>query len=539
MKNYTFLQLFSYFLFIFLFSTACNQPVSKFEQKLNNNKNLKAVLPGKADNYYSSVASEYELTGKAEVEMQPEEFNHLETRNLIIFQRLTAIGVYLTTYLTDKFEGIDINGDGTISDDEKFFHNEGYGGFNAMVRNHTIETMEILQTDVQNIFKVEFTVDIAGPTGLLSILPTEWSDEHQGYKFGLSVPKGAITDPLSVDSSPIHSFDPENYDGDIEVVEFIAKPHFDIQNSWPHYKEFMSDGVYSITMFYGHDYNVDRWDIQEAESAFWDIQAFDFTAPVVNFEDLKHNSGPFTKIIKQGNRDITVEIRIFHSNMFENERTLQHDLALDELSRRDVFFYNGHAGPYYGFYLDELYEAAVDYHEFKEINMPSDRQQLFIAQGCQTYSQYADILYTNTSKDESNLDVITTVNYSYAQGTIDLLSNLIMSDYEGNHMAVSYYDIINNLNDDEINNEYKVFYGVMGIDGNPQVHPYSNIENLGKNCEAENVCGDYLGNLCLDVGKGFAECGVVTLAEQGCPSGTKYFQIAEEDIIINSACFKN
>ena len=36
----------------------------------------------------------------------------------------------------------------------------------------------------------------------------------------------------------------------------------------------------------------------------------------------------------------------------------------------------------------------------------TDRQQLVIAQGCQTYSQYADVIYAHESKDESNLDVI-------------------------------------------------------------------------------------------------------------------------------------
>ena len=39
------------------------------------------------------------------------------------------------------------------------------------------------------------------------------------------------------------------------------------------------------------------------------------------------------------------------------------DLVIDELVKRDVFFYNGHAGPYYGFYVDANKEASVGYLE--------------------------------------------------------------------------------------------------------------------------------------------------------------------------------
>jgi hypothetical protein len=44
------------------------------------------------------------------------------------------------------------------------------------------------------------------------------------------------------------------------------------------------------------------------------------------------------------------------------------------------------------------------------------KQQLVLAQGCQTYSQYADMIYASPVKDEPNLDVITTVNNSYGVG---------------------------------------------------------------------------------------------------------------------------
>ena len=48
--------------------------------------------------------------------------------------------------------------------------------------------------------------------------------------------------------------------------------------------------------------------------------------------------------------------------MFTQDRRRQHDMAISEMAARDVFFYNGHAGPYYGFYLDAN-EAARAGHD--------------------------------------------------------------------------------------------------------------------------------------------------------------------------------
>ena len=209
--------------------------------------------------------------------------------------------------------------------------------------------------------------------------------------------------------------------------------------------------------------------------------------------------------------------------MFEGERDLQHDLAIEELQKRDVFFYNGHAGPYYGFYLDGNHEASVDYRKLAEIDL-QQKQQLFIAQGCQTYSQYADMLYANPAKSEENLDAITTVNYSYGEGTMQLFENLISMDREGRHQPVSFYDIVEDLNNSFLNSYKDVFYGVMGIDGNPQVHPYGNVEALGQSCETDADCGGGSANLCVE-----QTCAVRALAEGSCPSGSSFGYLGSGD----------
>src|SRR6185436_10688728 len=103
--------------------------------------------------------------------------------------------------------------------------------------------------------------------------------------------------------------------------------------------------------------------------------------PAATFEVLTADSGPFTRAARANGHDIRIDVRIFHSDMFKTARRAQHDLALTEIAARDVFFYNGHAGPYYGFYLDDAEAARVGYQEFATAGF-TDRQQLVLAQGC-------------------------------------------------------------------------------------------------------------------------------------------------------------
>lgn len=497
---------------------------------------LTAVPEGKADNYYSNVAAEYEMTGTVDVAMSAADYADEELRARRIAERLTATGLYLTTFVTDKFRGIDRNGDGEISEDEVFFHNEDYGGFHAMVRNYSIETAAVAELG-GGVYRVTFTVDVGGPPGLLAAIPGSWEGEERTFE--MQQPKGAAFSPDKVPRSDIRRFDPADHDGPLETITFVAKQHPDVGNAYPHFAEFMADGLFDITLYFGHDYNESRSDLSECEEIFDELLAMGFAAPVEAFADLTPDSGPFTRQIKANGAPVDVEVRLFHSNMFSSDRRRQHDLALSEVAARDVFFYPGHAGPYYGLYLDAAGAAKVDYLEFADLLMDSERQQFVIAQGCQTYSQYADMLYANPAKSESNLDVITTVNYSYGRGTRTILRNLLRVDSEGRHQPVDFYTFIRDLNSEWLNNWKDVFYGVMGIDGNPQLHPYVNLAGLGQPCSAASDCGDPDAHVCLAGGAGAAECAAVTLAKQACPSGTHFLHLASRGTIFAGACFKD
>jgi hypothetical protein len=319
-------------------------------------------------------------------------------------------------------------------------------------------------------------------------------------------------------------------------VRCTARPLDDTANAYPRYQDFVVDGVFDITLFHGHDYNKDRYDLADARQAFDTVRSLGFTSPVERFEDLKADSGAFTRISKFGGKEVTIEVRIFHSDMFLNDRRAQHDLALTELTGRDVFFYNGHAGPYYGFYLDEADAARVYPEEFAKAAF-TERQQLVVAQGCQTYSQYADTLYAHPKKDESNLDVITSVNYSYAAGTTELLADLVQVDASGNHTALDYAKILTHLNHNLQNQWSMVFYGVTGIDGNPQLHPYASPERIGERCTRASDCGDPNGNVCMADHQMKKRCGAVALSAKACPAGSRFHRFAAGNSILGSGCF--
>lgn len=613
-----------------LFGQACGGDDGSSDKQAPPASALSLVSPGKADNYYSNVSLEYEASGSVIVAMSEAQAKDPDQRRRAILSRLSAIGVYLTTYMTDKFEGLDLNNNGRIDPDEVFFKNAGYGGFKAMVRNQTLEEM-VLEEIEPGQWRVNFTMDLAGPQDMAQKLAADGAvlADDGSISFGLRMPKGATTDPESPSSRPIRSFDPDQYQGELETVELKLNPHPAISDAYPQYKAYMEDGIYEITMFFGYDYNDPRVDLKEAKETFEHLVQLGFKPPVDSYEQLDHTSGPFTGTIniqgpagnacieravlgrvnahqvdeaalgrlglradairevlryRQGEdgqwgtlddrrfhelssldavkgigpatldkaralvapecqpgerAPITIEVRIFHADMFTSDRNLQHDLAIYELQQRDVFFYNGHAGPYYGFYLDAADEAAVSYEEFKQVPLDPKRQQLFVAQGCQTYSQYADMLYANPSKSEDNLDVITTVNYSYGQGTLQLFNQLVMTDQEGVHYPISFYDIISALNNDPTNDYYGVFYGVMGIDGNPQLNPYADADLLGQACQSQADCvGNPNANLCVGYADGGSYCIARTLGESGCPEGSSYAYVSSEETVLGGVCYK-
>ena len=497
-------------------------------------EDLVEVDDTKADDFYSNVAAEWEVRGTVKVKMTDAEFGDESKRKALVERRVTAVGLYLTAYVTDKFDGIDINNNGRIDEDEIFFRNEGYGGFHAMVRTMSGEAGNLTKVS-DGVYNLKFELDVAGPKNLTQLLPRVGTTSP--FKFELKMPEYAAVDPANVPRGTIRNWKPETETGPIETHAFSLVRLPTPKNAYPQYAEFVKDGVYDITMVFGYDYNTPRADVTEIRETYHHLVARGFTPPVASFDQLKADSGPFTLDATAGGKDVKIEVRLYYADMFEGQRAAQKQLIVDELVKRDVFFYNGHAGPYYGLYVDKDHAATVGYLEVA--NAPfTAKQQLVIAQGCQTYSQYADMLYASPAKDESNLDVVTTVNYSYGVGTLDLFDGL--TKLEGNaHRPVDSYALVEQLNAQWINQAYEVFYGIMGITANPAVHPYAALDKIGATCTQASDCGDPDANLCIkkrvnSVGK---VCAAKAVAKK-CPAGTYYKQLAQGDTIVAAGCVK-
>lgn len=509
--------------FLSAFAIGCSSATDESTASPPSEEELVVVPPGKADNYYSNVSAEFEVSGKIDVKFaDPADASDEALRQDKIDRRMTAVALFMTTYMTKKLEG--------------FFNNMDYGGFSAMARNHTVAAGDIEEVAPGHL-RVAFSIDVAGPRNLMGALP-RLDDAPSGVmQFDLAMPAGFEASPNEVPRGQIRNFDAASYSGELEHIRCTIENEEMAKDAYPEINGMVEDGVLDVTLFFGHDYNNPRSDLQEAQEAFRELSGWmGYAAPVDSFEALAHDSGPFVRTMMANGKEVRVEVRIFHSDMFVSNRKLGHDTALAELKARDVFFYNGHAGPFYGFYLSDDKPNDVSYTEFAELDMPA-KQQIFVAQGCQTYSQYADMLYANPAKSEQNLDVFTTVNFSYGIGTMELFRRLVAVDNESQYAPETFGAMIRELNDHYWNDVKEVFYGVHGIDGNPQVHPFASLDRLGSGCESVDDCGSPLGNVCVVPVNGTTKvCGAVALDGATCPSGTNLVPLAMGSTIDRHAC---
>lgn len=68
-------------------------------------------------------------------------------------------------------------------------------------------------------------------------------------------------------------------------------------------------------------------------------------------------------------------------------------------------------------------------------------------------------------------------------------------------------------------------YGIHGIDDNPKVHPFANLENARKSWSSNSACGG-VGNACVAIGAGGRRCVAACTEDAGCPTGYLCKQVA-------------
>lgn len=297
------------------------------------------------------------------------------------------------------------------------------------------------------------------------------------------------------------------------------------RNAYPKYLELFEDGL-DIGVHLGGDHNDPPKDIDHARSVYDDLVASGFKSPVAKFEDLKIDSGALTSAIKVKGNTVPVRVKIFHVDMSTPEtRQLVIDAYKASMKSADVVIYDGHAGrrlDYSGVVLAyKPARASVTANEFKSIESTA-KQQVYLFNGCETYTGYADKVYENPNRNPGNTDIITTVNYSAIQSKANQVIAFIHSFIDpkaGNWIPRSWDGVLSKMNASGERSWVHV-YGVHGLDDNPKLSPLADVSKIGQACTTDAQCGAADSKCILGTGSRRV-CGVACADSGGCPTGTK------------------
>ncbi|MCB9737394.1 MAG: hypothetical protein H6745_32855 [Deltaproteobacteria bacterium] len=485
-----------------------------------------AVLPGKADNYLSPTSQEYSLwgLGAESLDAADEALTHDEkeakVRELLAL-RFKAYAHFINQYVADK---------------DSHDSNRGYGGFAGLVRGSTLEFVVDPVDDAELEWAFIWELEMGGPADIMKRLPiTTGADGDSTFLVQLPKLDAAA---LRSESYP-ESFDPTKYDAaDLDELEVHITPEERSNDGWPLYAELAKDGVVDVLIEIGGDYNDARYDQQSAEKHFkWLVDAgFSHTAKAVS--ELTLESAPFTKTIDMNGAKVEVRVQLLFPDIVP-------DAELDRLraaviagyETKDVVIYDGHAGldpDYSGVVYHYNPRRAISATDLAKLDLP-EKYQIFWFNGCKTYGAYPEAVYKAANKDYANLDVVSTVNFSWLSQqtftTSGFLTELLALDQK-KHDPRTWTEILTRVNQRA---NYNVYYGVHGIDDNPHLNPYADPASLCRTCSSNNDCPGS-GNLCVSLGKSGKRCAAECTADDGCPGGYTCADIAVGGRITGHQC---
>ena len=492
---------------------------------------FEVVPEGKADDYRSTTGREYALLGFDtvvfdEADLALEGDARTARAEELVTLRFKALSFFLYAYLAQK------------SRDDKNF---GYGGFRTTVRQQTFETLAIDERDDEpGTFDFLFEAEAAGPNDLFKVLPI-----RDDSTFSLIIPILTNAELSTGSYARLYkNFNPDNFDArkltsiDVEISPKDSEP-----DAYPEYDRLFDDGLLDVAIHVGGDYNDKRYDLLTARDLFDDLQDdLGLKAPVETFDALRTDSGPFVGELRVGERTIRMEVTLIHPDMQKEEGVgfeglLQ--LYRESAATRDVVLYDGHAGynsGYSGVVVHYNPRHAIAADDFADMDLP-DKYQVFMFNGCKTYTAYADALYANPKKDIGNLDILTTVNFSWLSEmtriTGDLLEGMTRT-VDGDHAPMSYDALLADLNRGR---SWDVIYGVHGLSDNPRLSPWATPESLCAPCEANAECTG-ADNLCLKMLDGERGCAAACTDASGCPEGfaCRAAAITGDDVISTRQC---
>lgn len=503
------------------------------------------VDDSKADDFFSTSAVEWILEGKSTVVLDASYATKPAAERLAAAKKLVelkqiAIAWFITQYLVDKEE------------DEA---NHDFGGFGGMAKAGEFEDLGITERADKLTYDFTFKQLAAGNKNMTQRLPIKVVGGKQVFDLEIGRPTNTEMGQLETNNewyrqAPWDGWDPAKVTADKkELITFSIAREKASTDGFFDMARLTADGKLDVDVFFGWDYHSD-YHLKHSKQFFTWLKGQGFTPPVATWDQLTRTSGAFTRNVKADGKTVKVEVRIFFGKpgtetdpdtdaggvILENE-------ARNSLKTRDVVMYSGHSGPFYGFALAnwrKTTEGDLDDADMRVIDMPRDKYQVILAEGCDTY-QIGEAFKENPNKQGKNVDIITTTSFSNAStpATVeDFLSALLARDSLNRLRPQPVSTLLTRLDSESWG--FTTMYGMHGIDDNPKLVPFANVAKLGTKCTANADCGGP-GNLCVTMGTLGKRCTAACTDTAGCATGytCKAVASASSSTIYGKACARN
>jgi len=333
------------------------------------------VVPdGKEDNFYSSAAREYFVSGKSTVTLEDEWAQKSDAEKLVRAKQLVqlknlAVSWFLDSYLIDK------------EDEES---NKGYGGFGSLVR-FASEDESAPRATTGLSYEFDYRVQVGGGPSLVSKLG--------GANFTLAIGKPSNAELAQLEfnhewyrNSPWSSWDPTKLaDDQLEKIAMKIVAQTRSSDAYLAYDRLLADGEISVAVHFGWDY-WDRYDIKGSRNLYSFLVGQGFASPAESYQ--KYDSkAPLTKTIHSNGKPVVVKIWIFHPgdpaqmvpgpdpDTDEGGKLLEADMR-DSLKNREVIVFEGHSGAALRICARQLAQDRRGRHGRLEDSLGGDAQEL-------------------------------------------------------------------------------------------------------------------------------------------------------------------
>jgi hypothetical protein len=442
-------------------------------------------------------------------------------RELIPYKQV-VIGWFLNAYLIDKSEDSG---------------NAGYGELKALTKNGSYEDLGIEKVDGLT-YSFDFVQEVGGQFDLIDELAQTAdaqpnADGSWTFELAVGNVSNAEMEQLEMNNewyrrSPWSSFSPDNVDDSkYYMQELRIEEQERSDDAWLDYKRLFEDGTLDVEVFFGWDYH-DAYHQKHARASYEWLLRNGFESPTDTWEDYATDRAPLTSTLQTPDGPVDVHVTLWWGEPGTSTdpdtdaggRVLEEAMR-ESLKTDEVTMFSGHSGPWYGFALAnwrETLEGDLDDSEIPSLEMPSDKYQLVVAEGCDTYA-LGEAFWQNPNKaDRQNLDIITTTSFSNAgteKAVTDLLGAVLGVDYREDFKAQRYSELLEDLDGNSY--WFQTMYGVHGIDDNPHAHPYADTDAICTECSSSADCGPN-GNVCANL-EGTNVCTYECTADDGCPDG--------------------